>query len=502
MKNILIINSSYNHCGVDEYCLNIYNLFKDRFNFYFGVKKNSDFEKTLKKSDINKKIVSIFYIQGNYYKNLISLKNFIVKNNIDILHVNTAADYYLLMVGYLFKREFRNKNIVIKKIVTRHNSFNLNYFPNNIFFKNSDIIIAVSNYVKNKLIKQFKFLKNKVKVVYNSIDLDINNISNTGNINKTNNVSKVGNFKNVNESNNENNNKNYSKDNNNKNKSKYYNNKNKSKDDDNKNNDKINENKNSNKDNNNKNNKNNKINDNKNEKNNINFNIGFIGRITEQKGLHILLEGFKLFVDKLIDKDSFYNDNNFNDKNYRDKNYKDKKYKDKKYIDKEYMDKKYIDKKYVEENDFKPALIIAGDFSDKNYEKKIRTYIKSNNLDNFVKFLGFVKNKKEFYDKIDILVVPSLKSWEEAFGLIVLEAFSFKKPVISSDSGALNEINIDGKTGFVYLDDDPLMLSERLYILYKNTTLLKQMGLNAFNRVNADFTKESYIKKMEKIYMV
>ena len=461
MKNILIINSSYNHCGVDEYCLNIYNLFKDRFNFYFGVKKNSDFEKTLKKSDINKKIVSIFYIQGNYYKNLISLKNFIVKNNIDILHVNTAADYYLLMVGYFFKREFRNKNIVIKKIVTRHNSFNLNYFPNNIFFKNSDIIITVSNYVKNKLIKQFKFLKNKVKVIYNCIDLDINNISNTDIINNTNNVIKEGNFNNINKSNDNKNNKNNNKDNN-KNNNKDYNNKYNCENYNNKNNDKINE--------------------NINEKNNINFNIGFIGRITEQKGLHILLEGFKLFVDKLIDNDDFYKDKIHKCKIYKDEIYKDKMYK--------------------EENSYNSALIIAGNFYDKKYEKRIRSYINSKNLDNFVKFLGFVKNKKEFYDKIDILVVPSLKSLEEAFGLIVLEAFSFYKPVITSDSGALKEINIDGETGFVYFNDDPLMLSEKLYILYKNTTLLKQMGLNAFNRVNVDFTREIYIKKMEKIYMI
>jgi len=157
---------------------------------------------------------------------------------------------------------------------------------------------------------------------------------------------------------------------------------------------------------------------------------------------------------------------------------------------------------YKEENSYNSALIIAGNFYDKKYEKRIRSYINSKNLDNFVKFLGFVKNKKEFYDKIDILVVPSLKSLEEAFGLIVLEAFSFYKPVITSDSGALKEINIDGETGFVYFNDDPLMLSEKLYILYKNTTLLKQMGLNAFNRVNVDFTREIYIKKMEKIYMI
>lgn len=44
----------------------------------------------------------------------------------------------------------------------------------------------------------------------------------------------------------------------------------------------------------------------------------------------------------------------------------------------------------------------------------------------------------EFFGTIDILVVPSL--WEEPFGLVVTEAMSAKVPVVVTDAGALPEV--------------------------------------------------------------
>jgi hypothetical protein len=44
----------------------------------------------------------------------------------------------------------------------------------------------------------------------------------------------------------------------------------------------------------------------------------------------------------------------------------------------------------------------------------------------------------EFFGTIDILVVPSL--WEEPFGLVVTEAMSARVPVVVSDAGALPEV--------------------------------------------------------------
>jgi hypothetical protein len=58
-------------------------------------------------------------------------------------------------------------------------------------------------------------------------------------------------------------------------------------------------------------------------------------------------------------------------------------------------------------------------------------------LDRSVQELGWML-PDEFFGTIDILVVPSL--WEEPFGLVVTEAMSAKVPVVVTDAGALPEV--------------------------------------------------------------
>ena len=53
-----------------------------------------------------------------------------------------------------------------------------------------------------------------------------------------------------------------------------------------------------------------------------------------------------------------------------------------------------------------------------------------------VEFLGFV-SLPEFFEKTDILIVPS---WEEPFGIILLEGMASGLPVISTNRGGPAEI--------------------------------------------------------------
>jgi glycosyltransferase involved in cell wall biosynthesis len=64
------------------------------------------------------------------------------------------------------------------------------------------------------------------------------------------------------------------------------------------------------------------------------------------------------------------------------------------------------------------------------------------------------------FASIDVLVVPSVLP--EAFGLVVLEAFSAGRPVIVSDAGALPELVRDGVDGWVVRGDDVAALRARL----------------------------------------
>lgn len=62
---------------------------------------------------------------------------------------------------------------------------------------------------------------------------------------------------------------------------------------------------------------------------------------------------------------------------------------------------------------------------------------KSLKLEDHITFMGWVYNKQDFFDKIDIFCLPSDK---EPFGLVILEAMNYSKPIIAVAEGGPKDI--------------------------------------------------------------
>ena len=87
-------------------------------------------------------------------------------------------------------------------------------------------------------------------------------------------------------------------------------------------------------------------------------------------------------------------------------------------------------------------LLLIGDGPERvNIEKQGR---EMDLCDNVV-FLGKLEPIEEILSVCDLFLLPSES---ESFGLAALEAMACEVPVISSNSGGLPELNIDGETGF------------------------------------------------------
>ncbi|MGY0252249.1 glycosyltransferase [Limosilactobacillus reuteri] len=90
----------------------------------------------------------------------------------------------------------------------------------------------------------------------------------------------------------------------------------------------------------------------------------------------------------------------------------------------------------------KVKCLIVGDFLNKTkygkYWDNIRKMLIK--LQGRVFLTGYVPNSDlvNFYAISNFTVIPS--QWEEAFGLVALEAMKMKKAVIASDSGGLLEV--------------------------------------------------------------
>lgn len=88
------------------------------------------------------------------------------------------------------------------------------------------------------------------------------------------------------------------------------------------------------------------------------------------------------------------------------------------------------------------------------------------NISHDVRFLGKLEAVEEVLSVADLFLMPSEK---ESFGLAALEAMACEVPVISSNTGGIPELNINGVTGFMSnVGDVENMTRNALTVLDKN----------------------------------
>ncbi len=92
-------------------------------------------------------------------------------------------------------------------------------------------------------------------------------------------------------------------------------------------------------------------------------------------------------------------------------------------------------------------------------------------------FLGWVENKQQFFDNIDIFVLPSL---HEPFGIILLEAFAHGKPVVVADSEGPSEIAENNIDAIIVKKGDYKALAEGIVKLVNDQALASKIAQNGF----------------------
>lgn len=96
-----------------------------------------------------------------------------------------------------------------------------------------------------------------------------------------------------------------------------------------------------------------------------------------------------------------------------------------------------------------------------------------------IRFLGKQDAVEEILSVSDLFMMPSES---ESFGLAALEAMACKVPVISSNTGGLPELNINGVTGFMSNVGDIEDMAANAIIILEDDARLAQFKENALNR--------------------
>ncbi|MEC7646655.1 MAG: N-acetyl-alpha-D-glucosaminyl L-malate synthase BshA [Bacteroidota bacterium] len=117
-------------------------------------------------------------------------------------------------------------------------------------------------------------------------------------------------------------------------------------------------------------------------------------------------------------------------------------------------------------------------------------------LENKVKFLGKLKVIEKILAISDVFVLPSET---ESFGLVALEAMASKTAVISTNSGGISEVNIEGETGFLSNVGDIDKMAADMIVLLEDQELLTNFKMNALEHAKS-FSLANVLPRYNAIY--
>lgn len=133
-------------------------------------------------------------------------------------------------------------------------------------------------------------------------------------------------------------------------------------------------------------------------------------------------------------------------------------------------------------------------------EKELKAQVENLDLQNKVKFLGYVKDIPALLNESDIFLIPS--AWE-GFGLAAVEAMNASLPCILANVPGLGDlIEKDGEDAFLVAPSDESLITKKLAFLIENRHIRIQMGKKAFVRslsFGIDTMTEHYIKLYKEI---
>jgi glycosyltransferase involved in cell wall biosynthesis len=179
--------------------------------------------------------------------------------------------------------------------------------------------------------------------------------------------------------------------------------------------------------------------------------IGFVGRVSPEKGVHDLLSAFNEVAAQRKDVELHI-------------------------IGPEAV----VPPEWLVDLSHDPLVRDLRGLYQRNYSEQLLERI-TQEMGGRVHFEGTVKNDElvQRYHDLDILVNPSLS---ESFGMTVVEAMACGKPVIVAAVGGMKETVQPGRTGLIVPPADPSALAEAILYLLDRDDLRRSMGIEGRSR--------------------
>ncbi len=138
-------------------------------------------------------------------------------------------------------------------------------------------------------------------------------------------------------------------------------------------------------------------------------------------------------------------------------------------------------------------IVLVGDIVE---DEQLKARLK-NKKNDYVHSVGVRSDVASFYSAFDIFVLPSLT---EGLPMVVLEAMAARLPVIASSVGSIPEVVENGKTGYLVKPNNAGSLYQAMEHLLRCPDQMREMGERGFEKVCRQFTSKKMIQEYVTIY--
>lgn len=149
--------------------------------------------------------------------------------------------------------------------------------------------------------------------------------------------------------------------------------------------------------------------------------------------------------------------------------------------------------KRLREQGVEARLVLGGDGPER---ANLLSLIDELKLQNDVSLPGWVKDVTEFLSGGSIFVLPSL---QEPFGIVVLEAMSQGKIIISSTTEGPSEI-LNGETAYLFPTGDVSMMANTMVHACRHIEEARLKAENALKEFNLRYSAEKVLPVFETVY--
>jgi glycosyltransferase involved in cell wall biosynthesis len=125
---------------------------------------------------------------------------------------------------------------------------------------------------------------------------------------------------------------------------------------------------------------------------------------------------------------------------------------------------------------------------------EVNQFISNKQMKNAI-YLGVISSsdKKQYFNQSDIFILPS---YSEGLSMACLEAMAMGLPVITTPTGAMPEVIIDGQNGIITPIGNPEKLAENIESLMLDGGLRKKMSENNIKDIKEKYDIEKIAEQL------